>query len=152
MANASQDVLGVPHYTKLLEFLNLRAQASEAAANFPKKSLPRPDDCPKSGGNKQVATFVANTVDTSNSSCCLCKTEKHALFACPQFKTLTHDRKMSAVKSNDLCVNCLRPGHFVRQFRSSTQSDMRSTKQHIPFSARWEHLSDLTRILDVQAR
>lgn len=63
--------------------------------------------------NKQITSFAANT-----SNCLLCKTEKHSLFACPQFKTLTHDRKMSAVRFNDLCINCLRPGHYVKQCRS----------------------------------
>ena len=117
---ASQDVPDVPHYSKLLDFLNLRAQASEASANESKKSAPRLDDLSRKGGNKQISSFVTNATDQSNH-CCLCKTEKHLIFACPQFKTLNHDRKMSTVKSNDLCINCLRPGHFVRQCRSTTR-------------------------------
>ena len=40
----SQDLPGYPHYGKLLEFLNLRAQASEASTNDVKKNLPSSDD------------------------------------------------------------------------------------------------------------
>ena len=111
----SQDLPGYPHYGKLLEFLNLRAQASEASTNDVKKNLPRGDDRVKKGVNRPIASFTASTSDPSFPSCSLCKTEKHSLFACLQFKTLTHEKRMSVVNSNDLCVNCLRPGHFVKQ-------------------------------------
>ena len=86
-----------------------------------KKNLPRGDDRVKKGVNRPIASFTASTSDPSFPSCSLCKTEKHSLFACPQFKTLAHEKRMSVVKSNDLCVNCLRPGHFVKQCRSSNR-------------------------------
>ena len=114
----SQDLPSFPHYEKLLEFLDLRAQASEASSTDGKRNPPRADDRSKKGANKSITSFAAGASDPSPHSCTLCKTEKHSLFACPQFRAFTHDKKMSAVKSNDLCVNCLRPGHFVRQCRS----------------------------------
>ena len=40
----SQDLPGVPHYQKLLEFVNLRAQASEASTADSKKPSTRIDD------------------------------------------------------------------------------------------------------------
>jgi len=36
---------------------------------------------------------------------------------------------MSVVKSNDLCMNCLRPGHFVKQCRSMNRC-RRCQKSH----------------------
>ena len=115
---ASQEISGVPHYTELLDFLNLRAHATEASANDARKNTTRLEDHSKKGGNRQITSFATNTTELTPPSCCLCKTEKHFLFACPQLKALPHHQRMATVKSNDLCVNCLRPGHFVKQCRS----------------------------------
>ena len=117
----SQDTTGVPHYNKLLEFLNLRAQASEALPTDPKRGLARVNEFAKKSGNKQVSLFAANADEPPSlpSHCPVCKTEKHHLFACDKFKTFSHDRKMSIVKSNNLCINCLRPGHFLKQCKSA---------------------------------
>ena len=117
----SQKDTGVPHYSKLLDFLNLCAQASEASAGDTKKPMPRMEDRSKKGVNKQITSFTANTSESSPPVCCLCKTDKHFLFACPRFKALSHEQKRSTIKSNDFCINCLRPGHFVRQCRSTSR-------------------------------
>ena len=69
--------------------------------------------------NKQTTSFSANTSNASNPSCNLCMTEKHSLFTCPQFKTLTQAQRMSSVKPKDLSLNCLHPEHFVKQCRST---------------------------------
>ena len=119
----SQGTSGVPHFKKLLEFLNLRAQASEALPPDHKKNPIRANDHPKKGGSKQITSFTANTADPPNtpSLCPLCKTQRHHLFMCASFKALDHDQKMSTLKLHDLCINCLRPGHFVKQCNSSNR-------------------------------
>ena len=38
--------------------------------------------------------------------------------ACAKFKSLPHDKMLSTLKDNNLCLNCLKPGHFVRECRS----------------------------------
>ena len=110
---ASQDSTDVPPYAKLLEFLNLRAQASEFATSEPRKN-PRSDSHPskKHPSNRSVSHFVSIGGDTSK--CVVCKDEKHPLYACTRFKALSHGRKIATLKEN-LCMNCLRPGHFARQ-------------------------------------
>ena len=47
------------------------------------------------------------------------KKEKHPLYACTKFRTLSHDDMMSIVKSNKLCLNCMRPGQYARECTSS---------------------------------
>ena len=110
----TQTFTEVPHYQELLEFIDLRARASEASADSGKKS---------GGGNKKftggqrVASF-AGTADTT-PTCVFCKSGKHPLYMCIKFKNLPHDKMLSTLKANDLCINCLKPGHFVRECKSS---------------------------------
>ena len=115
----SQDSNDVPHYQKLLEFINLRAQASETPtcnykgpqrneSHYSKKNAP---------SSKPVASFTASAADSA-VNCILCKNDKHPLYACTRFKSLSHDKMMSTLKANSLCINCLRPGHFVKLCKS----------------------------------
>ncbi len=67
------------------------------------------------GGKLPSFTSVS---DSTITSCAICKTEKHPLYACTRFKSLTHDRMVSLLKEHGICMNCLRPGHFVRQCKS----------------------------------
>ena len=111
---ASQDSTDVPPYAKLLEFLNLRAQASEFATSEPRKN-PRSDPYPikKHPSNRSVSHFVS--VGGDSSKCVVCKDEKHPLYACTRFKALPQGRRIATLKENNLCMNCLKPGHFARQ-------------------------------------
>ena len=79
----SQDSNDVPHYQKLLEFINLCAQASETPisnykgpqqneSHYSKKNAP---------SSKPVASFTASAADSS-VNCILCKNDKHPLYAC----------------------------------------------------------------------
>lgn len=48
----------------------------------------------------------------------ICKPEKHPLYSCPRFKLMHHDQKIEILKSNHICMNCLRPGHFLKNSKS----------------------------------
>lgn len=109
----SQSSANVPHYDDLLEFLSLRAQASEFSASDPSRRSTKPEmpHSRKPLHGKPVASFAAS-VDMS-INCVACRREKHPLYTCSKFKALNHDDKVSTIKSNGLCLNCLRPGHYV---------------------------------------
>ncbi len=94
----------IPHYSELLDCINLRAQASESLPSSKKLNPP----------NKPIASFAADASDTS-PICVLCKTDQHQLYTCSRFKAKQHDQKINVVKSKGICMNCLRPGHFVKQ-------------------------------------
>jgi hypothetical protein len=84
----SQESADVPHFSKLLEFLNLRAQASETSVSHHKGS-PRSENPSDRRGNhpsKSVTAFASNTDPSPN--CILCGTNKHPLYACTTFKSL----------------------------------------------------------------
>ena len=107
----SQEHTDVPHYNELLDFINLhvRAQASESLPIAQKKQ-------PHS--QKPITSFTANATPSPN--CVICKTEKHPLYACSGFKLLSHDQKIGTVRTNGLCMNCLKLaiGHFLKECKS----------------------------------
>ncbi len=77
-----------PHYSTLLDFLHLRAQASESSvADHHKKRSLDTSSSRKSSAPKSFTTYVASVDDT----CLACKAGKHPLFTCPAFKSLPHD-------------------------------------------------------------
>ena len=112
---ASQDAKKVPHYDDLLEFLNLRAQASETCSNEPKKS-----HFSKKTNPRSAHSFAANAQEAT-PDCFLCKTLKHPFYTCPQFKSLPHDKMLSTVRSSNVCLNCLKPGHFSKNCGSNNR-------------------------------
>ncbi len=114
----SQDSTDVPHYQKILEFLNLRAQASEGSAEL-KKPARIDDRHKKVSSTRPLASFAATATDSLSNPCIVCKIEKHPLYSCSQFKALPHDKMISILKAHGICLNCLRPGHFIRQCKSA---------------------------------
>lgn len=110
----SQDVTDVPHYHKLLKFINLRAQASETPATSRKQNVYHTSR-KTTQATSPITSFAANTADPT-ADCILCKGAP--LYTCARFKAFTHEKMVSTLKSNNLCLNCLRPGHFVKQCTS----------------------------------
>ena len=101
----SQSSTDVPDYQELLDFIDLRAQASETLSPLTRKKPP-----------SRVTTHATTAATPSN--CVVCKTVKHPLYTCAVFKALSHDDKMSVLKLNNLCTNCLTAGHFKKQCKS----------------------------------
>ena len=89
----SQDSVDVPHYQRLLEFINLHAQASKALVSDHKRASRVEDHSVKEGSNagKSITSFTASTVNSTSHNCVICKSHKHPLYACLQFKSLPHD-------------------------------------------------------------
>ncbi len=100
----------VPDYQELLGFIDLRAQAAEESSSYHGHS---------SGlrVNKLITSFASNAfpVDTS---CIACKAEKHPLYSCSKFRSLSHPDKIALLKSNGHCLNCLCPSHFIIECKS----------------------------------
>ena len=113
----SQSRVDVPHYKELLEFLDHRAQAS--GISTPVKRHPLFEQFTNKRSfhpPKSVTAFATN--HESDGACTICKTERHPLYSCPKFRSLTHDKKTSAVKASNSCMNCLGKGHRLPQCKS----------------------------------
>ena len=111
----SHDLAEVPHYCKLLEFLNFRAQASETSISEGNKRF-KSDASTGKKFNKPIASFTSTAEPFTN---CVTCNAKHPLYSCPKFRSMTHENKFSLLKSNRFCINCLRQGHFVKQCKLS---------------------------------
>ena len=130
----SQKSVGVPHYQDLLDFLNLRAQATESTvADTSNKRLKHDTPCTKKGFTPggAVASHATST-DLSSSQCILCKPNKHPLYACPRFKEMPHESKIATIKSNGLCMNCFASNHFVKQCKSVHRCKRCQKPHHMP--------------------
>ena len=93
-------------YTNLLEFIDLHTWASENIAQEGNWKL----DSKKSAANLYV-------VDVQDSCvACKAKHQLHTVCVCRDFCAMSHDRKIhvAIVKKNALCMNCLRPGHSLK--------------------------------------
>ena len=116
--NFSQKETAVPPYKLILQFLHLRAQASETSISEEKKGTPSNHLSHRPRPPQQkLPSFVGAHVPESEH-CQLCRNEKHQLYSCPQFKSLSHESKISTLKSQNHCLNCLRVGHFAKQCKS----------------------------------
>ena len=109
----SQDETDVPEYDNLLSFIDLRARALESSHSPHKRSgLPLPKKT-----HTKLNSYVVHT--ESETKCVVCKSEKHPLYLCTQFKTMSHENKSQVLKANRLCTNCLGGGHFKAQCKSA---------------------------------
>ena len=93
----SQSSTAVPHFKELLEFINLRAQASEGSTSDQgKRSSEGKSHHPRRPfvTSKPVSSFATSAIDPIGN-CVLCKTDKHLLYVCPKFKSQPHDKMMT---------------------------------------------------------
>ena len=117
----SQEETDVPHYMQILEFLDLRARASEATLREVQK---------RQSSNVPARTNMRTTYMTSvDTSCIICGGSKHPVYACKKFKSMSTEQRTDVAKGHQLCFNCLRPGHFRPQC-TSEQRCLKCRKSH----------------------
>ena len=106
----SEDATNVFHYQELLEFINLRDQASETSISN-HKGFQRKDSSNHMKKtpltSNPVTSFAASTGEFT-AYCVLCKANKHPLYTFTRYKSLPHAKMMSTLKANNLSMNCLR--------------------------------------------
>ena len=96
----------VPHYQDMLDFLDLRAQSTESIEyKMDRKGNP--------------AQHRASYITSTDNTCVACKRGKHPLYTCQEFKLSPYESKVSILRGNGYCFNCLNKGHISRQCPSS---------------------------------
>ena len=107
---------GVPSYDVLLKFIDLPAHCSETAESGEQKQ-------PAGTANRKDSLrpsymYVANG-GSNKSNCVACKQKQHHLSSYRVFLGFSLQYRLSVIKENELCINCLKPEHFVRKCVSS---------------------------------
>lgn len=105
----TQSTNEVPHYQDMLEFIDLRARASES-------TIKRTSATSKS--EHRAVVNAASVSDTPNPTCVLCRSEKHPLYHCSKFKGMSYQERLTTIREHRLCMNCLKRGHFLRECKS----------------------------------
>ena len=123
----------VPHYKGLLEFINLRAQASEMFLDGGKKNP---------SADHRLCTSLHGKIFTSYNSTTLLEL-KITLYArlkgtnymlVLSSKIFVLHKKVATLKSQNRCLNCLWTGHFVNHCKSlhASLAQVSETALHTP--------------------
>ena len=99
----TQGETDVPDYEKFLQFLDLRAKATELTSQQ-KRYSPFNDKGKSLKGPSQVTSYVTNT----SGKCFACNKLKHGTAYCQIFKQKSVPEKRNFVLSHSLCFNCLK--------------------------------------------
>ena len=100
----------------VLQFIDQRARSLEAS---PHASI-QPSSQAKQSQSNQNKNNHSNIYHSTTDNCLCCKSENHKLFSCNSFREKTIDERFQVVKTNKLCGNCLRSGHFANQCNSTS--------------------------------
>ena len=103
----------MPHYSDLLSFFDLHAQASEGQSESSQRKHPRTEHQKNTSGSS-VSVFMSSI----SEACIVCKVAKHPLYSCPTFCLMSHGEMVSLLKSHNFCLYCMKSGHFVCHFPS----------------------------------
>ena len=112
----------VPPIDELLEFIDSRAQASES-------SIPYNVDHKHPSTEKKPklrSSYQANT----ERKCVGCYEATHPLYSCSSFAALSHENRLARVRKHNLCMNCLRQGHYASQCKSTRRCEECHGKHH----------------------
>lgn len=107
-----------PTFTKLFEFLEKRCVVAEQTV------VPDLNSAQKRPQKSQMVHFShkGQAKNDKRSFCPYCNMNNHTIYLCTRFNNLNSKDKLSFVKTNRLCTNCLAFGHTVDKCRSRTCS------------------------------
>ena len=107
-----------PTYDNFLKFLESRVRILEAAqTSFEDLEEMSKADSKPTASNTKPKNQVSSHQAQAKATCIMCKSG-HYLFAYPKFKELTVPQRSEFYKSNKLCMNCLREGHFITKCKA----------------------------------
>lgn len=113
-------------YEQFQEFIETRFRALE---NIEPKFL-RPSTVQKSTHPNVSHTPKVYHVTTPSVPLCTYCSGEHKIIYCKDFSKLDIDSRRSFVQTNNLCFNCLNPGHSVFTCRQTTKCRICNKKHH----------------------
>ena len=110
----TQGKADVPPFMEFLDFVDLRARASETISREGQKC--HSQAIPTKSCMQTRMTYATST--NIDNSCIVCGASKHPLYTCRKFRSLSSEQRTEVVRKNQLCYNCLQPDHFKPQCKS----------------------------------
>jgi hypothetical protein len=110
----SQDTSSISHYKDLLEFINLRVQAPETSM-MESKRLSKSETKVNIHNHKQYHRLLLQSILQKYKHVYCANQNDICYLTVPN---LFHKEKMSVIKGNNYCNNCLRSVHYCRQCKS----------------------------------
>ena len=120
----------VPKFEDLKEFILKQCTALDSITvnkDLQKQVHTKPSFQNKS--NTRTALVSNESVDENNSNCVLCK-KSHFVFKCSCFLNKTPLERFNTVKQHNLCINCLKPNHTLRNCKSTLSCHTCRVRHH----------------------
>jgi len=114
------DDIELPNCNMLETFLTSRIRALESMEQ---------GSNPESKKSGKTVNVKAHQLSANKVQCVLCK-EGHLLHQCQKFLTKSIPQRLSFVRANACCYNCLQKGHFPRACRSRNVCTVCKRKHH----------------------
>lgn len=106
------------HNQKIEYFIKFSTERCNFLENFESKTQPNSNNFKPTNFSKSRLRSQSYMATNSNVTCYLCK-GPHFIASCKRLLDLPTDRRFGEIKNLRLCTNCLRPGHFTTNCRSS---------------------------------
>lgn len=104
----------MPTIEEFFQFLSERCRTWEMVDNSKVKQ-----ETASKGGTKKGVDKRITAAATTSQVCDLCK-EGHRLYECKQFLKLSAEERRVELRKKQLCINCMKAGHYAKDCRSST--------------------------------
>lgn len=118
----------LPTYENTIQFLKDRVSVLERCHGSNEESRPQRATVKPPFGKYATPKANAATASAADPRCDVCN-EAHPTFKCSAFNSLTVSDRLSKVKEKNLCFNCLRRGHSVKNCPSK-KSCSRCNRRH----------------------
>ena len=89
----TQENSDVPHYSEILNFIDLRARAS-------KKVVCEPPKCHSQSASKSNTPIRTTYVVNAVTACMSCSVRKHPLYVCRKFRSVSSEQRMNLVREH----------------------------------------------------
>ena len=110
----AQETKDVPPVEDFIAFLRVRADALSVQST---QSSSKPEPRPEPPKRQRAAVHAAIPTLGFKYECILCA-DKHPLYLCPKFNTMTVNQRGDHIRTHKFCYNCLAPGHKTADCRS----------------------------------
>ena len=104
-------------FNQLKTFLQNRSRALEASEIVSRRQKDK-RDIEKTSETASTIQPKTQVYTASEEASCECCGDKHKVFTCPKFKSLSLSDKTDLIKCHALCFNSLKPGHMLNACKS----------------------------------